>query len=101
MLALLSLPCYSAARAAAAGRNEAIPVLVGWGMGILALLAAYRWEKRGGTGVVIASLLTGAVLLAGYKGMEPMLDLIVTLLLLLTGILFLQCGQRKAAARGR
>lgn len=101
VIALLSLPYYTAIRAAASGRSAAIPVLAGWTLAIAALLFAFRWEKRGGLAVILASLASGAALLFGYKSPEPMLDLIVTLLLLMSGILFLQCWQRKKLSDGK
>jgi hypothetical protein len=98
VLILLSLPYYAALRAALAGRGEAIPILVFWGAAALGLVTAFHREKWGGGAAVIASLLAGVVLFAGYRSAEPMLDLIVTLLLLMCGILFLQCRQRKILA---
>jgi len=95
VLVLLYFPFSSGVAAAQQGNSEVIPLLVFWGLGALGVLAAFRWESYGGAAISLSALAAGIYMLTKFRGQELHFGLIFTLLLLMTGITFLQCWQRK------
>jgi hypothetical protein len=98
VLVLLYFPYSQGIRAAREGYSEIIPLLILWGIAALSVIASFKWEKTGGAVTAIAGLASCIYLFAKYRGEDLMLTLIVTFLLLMTGIMFLQCWQRKKLA---
>lgn len=95
VLILLYFPYSSGITAARHGNTAVIPLLVFWGLGALGVLAAFRWESYGGAAISLSALGAGIYIVTKYRGQELHFGLIFTLLLLMTGITFLQCWQRK------
>lgn len=95
VLIMLYFPFMSGIQIAKEGGKDVFPLLILWGLGALSVLAGFKWEKIGGISTSVVALGAGIYIFSKYRSSELHLALIVTMLLLMSGILFLQCWMRK------